>query len=645
MNSVESSSPSAFEQRIGHPPGLFVLFFAEMWERFSYYGMRALLVFYMTKGFLHYADNRAYSVYGAYTALVYATPFLGGMLADRVLGARRAVILGGLLMAAGHLVMTVQSTTAFFTALALLICGNGFFKPNIGTIVGSLYAPASPKRDGGFTLFYMGVNLGAALSPLLCGYIGETYGWHYGFGLATVGMLVGLAVFVAPTAVTRAMIGGGAVAAAGLMFWGVRNDGVMLAVNTPVAVALLVAAGVAVWATTAGGVPAELGQPPDRGPFRTAAPGPEAPAEAPARRPGGVPPVVLIVLGVAVAVPLIAVLVQHSKLAGIVLSVFGGLALLSVIVEATRSEKVERHRLMVVLISMFFSMLFWSFFEQAGSSINNFTDRNVDRVREERVLTAADVGRTIPVRLNQEQVGRPLPDGTVLSLDELERRRDPQHRDDRVQWTVRESDVGMGVGGAELKASVFQATNPVFILLFGLAFTALWGALAKRRLEPSTPVKFGFGLLQLGLGFGALWFGTVNADARGMVGVTWLLLGYLLHTTGELCISPVGISMVTKLSPRRMVSTMLGAWYLATAFSNFLAGIIATLTGVSHGGGGGASQHIPPPTETVHVYGAVFGKIGVAACVSALLMWALSPLLTRWMHADTLGQERPSAGH
>lgn len=625
-----AATPTAFEQRVGHPPGLFVLFFAEMWERFSYYGMRALLVFYMTKGFLHYRDERAYAVYGAYTALVYATPFLGGMIADRLLGARRAVILGGLLMAAGHLVMTVQSTTAFFTALALLICGNGFFKPNIGTIVGSLYAPDSPKRDGGFTLFYMGVNLGAALSPLLCGYIGETYGWHYGFGLATVGMLVGLSIFVAPTAVTRAMIAGGAVAAAGLMFWGVRNDGVMLAVNTPVAIALLVAAGVAAWATTAGSVPKELGQPRD-------------PAALTRPLIAGLPAGAVVLLGVAVTVPTVAFLVQNSSAAGWVLSIFGGLALLSVIIEATRSERVERQRLMVVLVSMFFSMLFWSFFEQAGSSINNFTDRNVDRVREERVITADEVGRTVPLRLNQEQVGHQLPDGTTLSLDELERRRDPAHRNDRVDWVVRPADVGMGVGGAELKASVFQATNPVFILLFGLAFTALWGALAKRKIEPSTPVKFGFGLMQLGLGFVALWFGTAHPDARGMVGVTWLLLGYLLHTTGELCLSPVGLSMVTKLSPKRMVATMLGAWYLATAFSNYLAGIIATLTGVSHGGGGGGSQHIPPPIETVHVYGAVFGKIGVAACASALLMWVLSPVLTKWMHNESLGKESGSS--
>ena len=188
----------------GHPAALFTLFFAEMWERFSYYGMRALLVFYMIKGFLGFNDNRAYAVYGAYTALVYATPFIGGMLADRLLGARRAVIIGALLMASGHLMMTVEHELAFFLALALLICGNGFFKPNISAIVGSLYEEVQAKRDGGFTIFYMGINLGAAMSPLICGYVGETYGWHYGFGLATIGMLTGLAVFVAPIRVNRA---------------------------------------------------------------------------------------------------------------------------------------------------------------------------------------------------------------------------------------------------------------------------------------------------------------------------------------------------------------------------------------------------------------------------------------------------------
>lgn len=638
IDSIADQEVSPFERRVGHPPGLFVLFFAEMWERFSYYGMRALLVFYMTKGFLKYTDNHAYAVYGAYTALVYATPFIGGMLADKLLGARRAVILGGALMALGHLVMTIENATALFIALALLIVGNGFFKPNIGTIVGSLYPADSPKRDGGFTLFYMGVNLGAALSPLLCGYIGETYGWHYGFGLATIGMLIGLSIFVAPTAVTRAMIVGGALSAAGLMFWGVRSDGLMLAVNTPVALALLCAAGIAAWATLSGGVPREVKA---STPFRT----PAAPGGSNVQKKdrSGLA-LGAVLLGVVVAVPLIAFLVQRSTLAGYVLSVFGGAALLSVVYEAVRAERVERQRLMVVLISMFFSMLFWAFFEQAGSSINNFTDRNVDRVRQEQVITDSQVGRTLTLKLTQEQVGHRLPDGAMLTIDALERRRNTHPPTDTVAWTVRREDVGMGVGGAEVKASIFQATNPIFILLFGLIFTALWGALAKRKIEPSTPVKFGMGLMQLGLGFVVLWYGTKTADARGMVWVGWLLLGYLLHTTGELCLSPVGLSMVTRLSPKRMVSTLLGAWYLATAFSNFLAGLIATLTGVHHGGGGSAGS-VPVPLETVNVYGEVFGKIGIAACVSAVLMWALSPMLTRWMHMESLHSASSKGAH
>ena len=203
---MSKSSAKDYPQLLGHPTGLYTLFFAEMWERFSYYGMRALLILYVTKGFLGYGDKDANAVYGAYTALVYMTPFFGGMVADRLLGARTTVVIGGLLMSAGHLLMTFENKFSFFTALALLILGNGFFKPNISTMVGSLYPPNSPKRDGGFTIFYIGINLGAAMAPLLCGYIGETKGWHYGFGLATIGMLTGLAVFVATTLLTQVLI-------------------------------------------------------------------------------------------------------------------------------------------------------------------------------------------------------------------------------------------------------------------------------------------------------------------------------------------------------------------------------------------------------------------------------------------------------
>ncbi len=697
----------------GHPTGLFNLFFAEMWERFSYYGMRALLVFYMIKGFLAYGDNEAYAVYGAYTALVYMTPFFGGMLADRLLGARRAVILGGLLMAAGHLTMTIENSSAFYVALALLIVGNGFFKPNISTIVGSLYEEGSPKRDAGFTLFYMGINLGAAMAPLLCGYVGETFGWHYGFGLATIGMLVGLAVFAVPTRVAQVLILVGALSTGGSMVF-LQDDTILMAVNAFVALALVTSAVIAFMALNKGGIPDDAGQPP----------------ETAAKTILGLPPLAAVMGGVVLSVPVLAWLVSSARAVrlvpkdliqsyqesssplvqvaasflseiatppGLVLFASGAVALVYILKNAFAAELVERQRLFVVVIMMFFSMLFWAFFEQAGSSINNFTDRNIDRVREDRVVAQAEVGQTIDIALNQEQVGRTFSGelvvngapvglewvddpavadepgkegdddrltvvagshwaGGTLSLSHLDRAREEARRlaeeatkagtkTDPVvtaQWTVGSGDVGMGVGGSEIPASTFQAANPVFILLFGLVFTALWGFLGARRIEPNTAVKFALGLAQLGLGFGALWYGANNADSRGMVGVSWLILGYLLHTTGELCLSPVGLSMVTRLSPSRLVSTVMGAWFLATAFSSLLAGIIATFTGVGHGGGD--EKTIPPPIETLGVYGSVFGQIGLACLVSAAILLAMSPWLVKWMHEDE-GAAKSSGGH
>jgi POT family proton-dependent oligopeptide transporter len=627
---VATAPETGFESRVGHPPGLFVLFFAEMWERFSYYGMRALLVFYMTKGFLQYDDKRSYAVYGAYTALVYATPFIGGMIADKLLGARKAVVLGGILMAIGHLIMTVEQTTAFFTALALLIVGNGFFKPNISTIVGGLYPEGSGKRDSGFTLFYMGINLGAALAPLLCGYIGETYGWHYGFGLATIGMLIGLAVFVLPSLVTQILIGAGALGAAGAMFWTGRADPLMLAVNTPVALALLVAAFMGIWALNHGALPNDAARPPRDAEGRDISQ---------KKLLGPLSVETTIYLGSFLAIPVLAFLVQRDTLASYALSGFGLIALGSIFLDALRSEKKERERLFVVLILMFFSMLFWAFFEQAGSSVNNFTDRNVDRVVEARAITAADVGQVVAVPLNQEQLGHEF-EGKVVTLDALDAARSAKQAE--VQWTITEKDVGMGVGGSEIPASTFQATNPIFILVFGLVFSALWSFLGKRGLEPSTPVKFSMGLAQLGAGFAALWYGAQTADSDGMVAMTWLILAYLLHTTGELCLSPVGLSMVTRLSPTRIVSTVMGGWFLATAFSNVLGAFIAQLTGVGHGEEG--AKTVPPPIDTVHVYGDVFGQIAVISVIAGVVLLALSPVLKRWMHEEP-GSAAPSHGH
>jgi POT family proton-dependent oligopeptide transporter len=665
MSTDELKTPPATV--FGHPTGLFMLFFAEMWERFSYYGMRALLVFYMIKGFLNYGDSDAYAVYGAYTALVYMTPFFGGLIADKLLGPRRAVILGGLLMAWGHCVMMFESGPAFFLALSLLICGNGFFKPNISTIVGSLYPPGSTKRDGGFTIFYIGINLGAAMSPLLCGYIGETYGWHYGFGLATIGMLIGLAVFVAPTLLTQLLIMGGAIAAAVGLFMFRSDNPFAIGVNVLVGVSLLASGVVAWFALARGGLSRDVGGPPD--PKRL-------------REPvfGLIRTEFAVYLGTLIAIPVFALLVsgfapltesgrgitlvpdtvieriqavghpladiavvvltEGSRPAGLVLLLSGIGALAYLIFEMVRLTRIPRQRMYVVLTLMFFSMLFWSFFEQAGSSVNNFTDRNVDRVFGGRQVTADEVGTTIRLQPTQEQLGYAYGEG-VFTLDALDQLRE-ENKDNpafEIEWPVSEEHVGMGVAERirELPASTFQSVNPIFILFFGLVFTAVWTILARMGLEPSTPVKFAMGLMQLGFGFGAFWYGAQSADARGMVALGWLFMGYLFQTTGELCLSPVGLAMVTRLSPTRLVSTVMGMWFLATAFSQFLAAIIAQFTGVTSGGGGDENA-IPPPLETVNVYGDVFGKIAVWAIIFGVILLLISPLLKYWMHEQELNE-------
>jgi proton-dependent oligopeptide transporter, POT family len=478
----------------GHPPGLKYLFFAEAWERFSFYGMRALLVLYMTKAF-KFDDERAYAIYGSYTALVYATPVFGGLIADKILGFRRAVVLGGVLMALGHFTMAFEPL--FYLALGLLICGNGFFKPNISTMVGRLYEPNDPRRDAGFIIFYMGINLGAFVAPLACGLLGELYGWHLGFGLAGVGMLVGLSVF---------LLGRKAVGAA-----------------------------------------AEFD--------------PAASGSRPAWKHR-----LLVYAGTIPAVLAAWKLVQRTTWVGTILSVLGIVVLVGLIAYLLRlTDKVARDRMAVAIVLIVVSMVFWSFFEQAGSSMNLFTDRNVDR----HFL------------------------------------------------------------GLEIPASMFQAVNPGYILVFGMLFIYLWVELPKRGIEPSIALKFALGIIQLALGFGALWIGAIVSRDDGLVGAGWLLLGYLLHTTGELCVSPIGLSMITKLSPPGIVGLMMGTWFLSSAFAQYVASLIAALTGVKPVAG---AETLPPPTETVMVYGSVFGGIAIIALVVGLFMTVISPVLSRRTH-------------
>ncbi|MFO7868594.1 MAG: peptide MFS transporter [Bacteroidales bacterium] len=472
-----------------HPKALVMLFFTEMWERFSFYGMRALLILYLTKQlFEHILEPEksaiAYGIYAAYGALVYATPFIGGIVADKFLGHKKAVIWGAILMAIGHFVMAIETEFWLYTALAFLILGNGFFKPNISSIVGELYDKNDIRRDGGFTIFYMGVNLGAFLSPLACGMLGEMVGWHYGFGLAGFGMIAGLIIFY--------------------------RYKYLLEFKEQLI-------------TTSEGIekkniPARIGEPPQKEKLQK-------------RFFVGLSIESIIYILSIIFVGFIALLVKHYEIMSYVLTPFAGAVLLFIFIKALVSPKIERERLFVVLILLLFTVLFWAFFEQAGSSLTLFTYGNVDR-----------------------------------------------HIFD---WQV--------------PASLFQSVNPLFILLLATPFTVLWLKLARKKREPNTPVKFSLGILLLGVGFVLLGFAPyftsqtellLHADTynymlfAATVPMIFLIGSYLLQTMGELCLSPIGLSMVTRLASPKIVGMILGAWFLANAMAHHVGGFIAQTTSV-----------------------------------------------------------------
>ena len=707
---VSKIDPETLPTLFGHPTGLYTLFFAEMWERFSFYGMRALLLFYMIKKF-NFGDHDANDVYGAYTALIYMTPLFGGMIADRMLGKRTAVVIGGLLMATGHLLMMLPTESWFFWALSFLIAGNGFFKPNISSMVGELYAEKSTKRDSGFTIFYIGVNLGGAISPLLCGYIGEKYGWHLGFGLATIGMLIGLAVFIAPNIITQILIAIAATSSVVAMIQFNAGDTFSLVSTYFVVFSLIISAIIAIAALTRGGLPKEIGR----------APYPDKWSQN----------LIKVLIGIVVAIPIFVLLVsgfkvlpgfneqltlipesiikpmqesqsklvkglatfvnEASRPAGLVLALSGIIATVYLMREALRMSKIARERMFVVFILTFFSIWFWALFEQQGSSVNNFADRNVDRVSETRLVAKSDVGQSVELRLTEELKGmdyfsqeylghengstkiipqiekavrqveaakeeakRMSPERLAATIAELQKaprltmtaltylrefakQKNATLEDKKIEWKYVEENVGkIGLGGAEIPASVFQAVNSMFIILLGLALSGLWSFLGSFGMEPTAPVKFALSLIQVGLGFAMVYFGAQTADSDGMVALYWLLLLFLFLTTGELCLSPIGLSMVTRLSPAQLVSTVMGSWFLATAFAQFLAGIIAQFASVNDGGG----TIVPIPSATVHIYGDVYKMLAIFACGCGVVCLALSPLLKKWMH---IGENDPDA--
>ncbi|MGA9523335.1 MAG: peptide MFS transporter [Myxococcaceae bacterium] len=449
---MANSAPTAGTATIGgHPKGLYLLFVTEMWERMSYYGMRALLVLYMVastdKGGFGWDSAKALQIYGLYTGLVYLTPLAGGFIADRFIGQRTAVTLGGVLMMIGHFLMAVPGVPAFYAALAFLIIGNGFFKPNISTMVGGLYEQGDARRDGAFTIFYMGINLGAFMSPLVCGTLGEMFGWHYGFGAAGVGMGLGLVCFLA---LHKKFLG---------------NVGL-------------------------------------------------APQKTSNR----------------------ATSVQQAPKAPL--------------------SKVEGQRVAVIFILAAFSMFFWAAFEQAGGLMNLYTDQKVDRV----------------------------------------------------------------VGSFEVPTTWFQSVNPLIILLLAPVFASLWVALGKKNRDPSSPVKFAVGLILLAGGFVMMMFASQQSEAVGKASLYWVLLAYLFHTMGELCLSPVGLSMVTKLAPQRMVSLMMGVWLLSSAGANYVAGWI-----------GGLSAELGEYQ--------LFTSIVIATAFAGVVLLAFAKPLKRMMHGAEGGTE------
>ncbi len=516
MSDVAISSDKA-DEFLGHPKGLVVCFLTEMLERFSYYGMRALLIFYLTQHFL-FSDESAAGIYAAYISLVYITPVIGGIVADRYLGPVKAVILGAILLTVGHLGMAMEGSQAvevitaggvtvqrdplylqiFYLSLALIIMGVGFLKANISTLVGSMYERQDPRRDGAFSLFYMGINTGSFLGAIVCGFLLQYGGFSWGFGAAGIGMLAGLLVFL-------------------------RGNHLFGQAGKP-------------------NNPELLKQPLLLGMNRE----------------------ILIYLLTFVGVLVCWQLMQYRAIVGGLLGVSLVVMTLIIISYAIiKCDPIDRNRMLVCLFLMSYQILFWSLFEQTGSSLNLMADRNIDRV----------------------------------------------------------------VFGFEIPAAVFQSVNAFFIITLAPVFGWLWTSLAKNGLELSAPTKFAFSLIFLGLGFLILVYGASIASDPTQVALIWLVLLFLLHTVGELCISPVGLSMTTKLSVPSVVGMMMGCWFLAMAAGNYVSGTIAAMTGSNT-----VQGEITDPGAALASYMEVYQAAGLYSIAAGVLALTFVPLLRHFMH-------------
>jgi len=453
---MSSQTPAAQKQWLGHPRGLSTLFFTEMWERFSYYGMRGLLLLFLvasvrTGGF-GLTDRTGAAIYGLYVGFVYLMALPGGWVADRILGQRRAVFVGGCFIAAGHFSMALPTVPSFYIGLVLIVIGTGLLKPNVSAMVADLYPEGGSRRDAGFSVFYSGINVGAMLGPIVCGFLGEKINWHLGFSAAGVGMILGLIQY---------RFGGKYLGSAGLR----RADPARSAADR--AAVRKLGLGIAVIAGTA-----------------------------------------LLAAALQVTGVLQLTLYGVAKGAGYFMLGLAIVYFASVLLWG-RLTSGEKKRIVVLFVFFMAAVLFWAGFEQAGSSLNLFADRMTQRV----------------------------------------------------------------IFGWEMPTSFLQSVNSIFIILLAPIFGTLWVRLGRR--QPSTPAKMGFGLALLAIGFLILAWGATVASGGLRVSMMWLIITYLLHTAGELCLSPVGLSSVTKLAPKRLVGQMMGTWFMGTALGNLIAGLAA----------------------------------------------------------------------
>lgn len=584
-------SSSASTDFLGHPKGVYICFFTEMWERFSFYGMKALLLLYLTKYHL-FGDTGGLNLLGAYGGLVYCIPVIGGMLADRYLGLRKAVIFGGVLLVLGHLGMAFEGEAArkvgetvvrdeaalwvFYFSLALIIMGVGFLKPNISVIVGKLYPEGDPRRDAGFSLFYAGINLGAMLASLVCGVLGEKYGWAYGFGAAGIGMAAGLVMFV----------------------WGQKYLHGHADTGAPEKLRERVFAGLSrEWAIYVGAV---IGLAPIAGLMW--ATGNDA-----------------FTLNIGLDLTL-AQMLMLAVLA-VVLVWFARFVL-------RECNPVERGQMITLMALIFFALVFYTLYEQTYGSWVVFTDRILTKdffpglVLKDGLPLWYFVVATVL-----------LP--AVFVLSSLWHDRAPSARGPAGLFLLAATVTMLLVLGIVLfqsqTAGSLTFIAGVFILSLAPTLSMLWAWLEKRGLNPSTPTKTALGLL-----FGALSFVPLLLAARAAAesgtwsSVWWLVLAYGVLQIGEICLYPVGLSAVTKLSVPRVVSLMMGTWFLATAFSELLAAKLGTLASIEDSGA--VVEHTAAWTSAANTYGDYFWQLTVGGLVCALIAFIAVPFLKRGMH-------------